>query len=277
MKIGLVVHPYRESAAALAEVFAGEATRRGIEVLASSRDAKRIHHAAVLPAEDVSGCDLVVAIGGDGTVLQAVRLALAADKPVLGVNAGDVGFLAQVEAGRISEALDAIVTGRYGESLRMTLGIRLPGHPPASGINDVVVEKVASGHVARISVTAGEEHLVTYRADGVVVATPTGSTAYTFSAGGPLLDPELDALVVTAVAPHNLFGRPIVFRPSVRLRLAVEGDRSARVNVDGRTMAVLSPGEHVEVCRGDQAARFVELFPRNFAAAVRDKFRLHDA
>ena len=277
MKVALVVHPHRENAATLAAIFAAEAARRGIEVLASSQDAKRLQGMSVRPNDDASGCDLVVAIGGDGTVLQAVRLALAADKPVLGVNAGDVGFLAQVEAGRIPEALDALVAARYGESRRMTLAVSLPGHPPASGINDVVVEKVASGHIARIAVTAGEEHLVTYRADGVVVATPTGSTAYTFSVGGPLLDPELDALVVTAVAPHNLFGRPIVFKPSVRLRLTVKGDRSARVNVDGRTMAVLSPGERVEVFRGDRAARFVDLFPRNFAAAVRDKFRLHDA
>ena len=110
-----------------------------------------------------------------------------------------------------------------------------------------------------------------------MVATPTGSTAYTFSAGGPLVDPALEALVVTAVAPHNLFARPIVLRPDQSLRLTVDDDRPARVNVDGRTLSLLAPGEQVEISRGDRAARFVELWPRNFAVAVREKFHLHDA
>jgi NAD+ kinase len=109
------------------------------------------------------------------------------------------------------------------------------------------------------------------------VATPTGSTAYNFSAGGPLVDPELEALVVTAVAPHNLFGRPIVFRSSARLRLTVEGERPARLNVDGRHTAELAPGDDVFVVRGTASARFIRLTPRHFAAAVRERFRLHDA
>jgi len=159
----------------------------------------------------------------------------------------------------------------------MTLAARVPGKPAAVGINDVVVEKAVSQHVVKISVAAGAVHHDSYRADAVVVATPTGSTAYTFSAGGPLVDPALEALVITAVAPHNLFARPIVLRPDQHLRLTVDDDRPARVNVDGRTLTVLSPGEQVEVTRGDRSARFIELWPRNFAVSVREKFQLHDA
>lgn len=277
MRLALVVHPDRDSAAALAADLASRAALRGMEVLAEPADAARVRGTLVHPPGVPLGAEVVVAVGGDGTVLEAVRVGLAADLPVLGVNAGHLGFLTRVEPERLDEALDLLAAGRWTESQRMTLTALVPGKPEAVGLNDVVVEKAVSQHVVKISVRVGSERLVSYRSDAVVVATPTGSTAYTFSAGGPLVDPELEALVITAVAPHNLFSRPIVLRPDQRLRLTVDDDRPARVNVDGRTLAVLTPGEHVEIARGKRAARFVELWPRNFAVAVREKFHLHDA
>jgi len=277
MKLALIVHPDRDSAAAMAAELAAGAARRGMEVTAEPGDAARVPGTTVRAPGEPLDADVVLAVGGDGTVLEAVRVGLAADLPVLGVNAGHLGFLTRVEPGLLEEALDALAAGGWAESQRMTLTARVAGRPPAVGINDVVVEKAVSQHVVKISVTVGAERLVSYRADAVVVATPTGSTAYTFSAGGPLVDPVLEALVVTAVAPHNLFARPIVLRPDQSLRLTVDDDRPARVNVDGRTLSLLAPGEQVEISRGDRAARFVELWPRNFAVAVREKFHLHDA
>ncbi len=277
MRLALIIHPERDSAAALAADLVARAASRGIEVSAEPADAARVPGTSVRTPGRPLQADVVVAVGGDGTVLEAVRVGLAADLPVLGVNAGHLGFLTRVEPERLDEALDALAAGGWAESPRMTLTARVAGKPAAVGINDVVVEKAVSQHVVKISVTVGAEHLVSYRADGVVVATPTGSTAYTFSAGGPLVDPELEALVITAVAPHNLFGRPIVLRPDQHLRLTVDDDRPARVNVDGRTLTLLTPGEHVEVARGDRSARFIELWPRNFAVSVREKFHLHDA
>lgn len=277
MKLALVVHPDRESAAVLATDLVERARRRGMQVDALPQDARRVPGTVERDPDRPPAADVVVAVGGDGTMLEAVRIALEADLPVLGVNAGHVGFLTRVEPGRLDIALDALAAGGWAESRRMTLCARVAGRPDAVGLNDVVVEKAVSQHVVKISVVVGAERLVSYRADGVVVATPTGSTAYTFSAGGPLVDPELEALVVTAVAPHNLFSRPMVFRGDVRLRLTVDDDRPARVNVDGRTLAVLAPGEQVEVARGARAARFVELWPRHFAVSVRERFHLHDA
>jgi NAD+ kinase len=277
VRLALVVHPDRESAAALAADLVRRAAARGIQVTALAQDAGRVPGTLLRVPDEPPAADVVVAVGGDGTMLEAVRVALEADLPVLGINAGHVGFLTRVEPGRLEPALDALAAGQWAESRRMTLQARVPGRPDAVGLNDVVVEKAVSQHVVKISVVVGDKRLVSYRADGVVVATPTGSTAYTFSAGGPLVDPELEALVVTAVAPHNLFARPIVFRPEVALRLTVDDDRPARVNVDGRTLAILAPGEQVEVERGERAARFVELWPRHFAVSVREKFHLHDA
>ncbi len=277
MRLALVLHPDRESAAALAADLVTRAKQRGLEVSALPDDARRVPGAEARPAEGPLEADVVVAVGGDGTMLEAVRVAVEADLPVLGINAGHVGFLTRVEPGRLEAALDVLAAGGWAESRRMTLAALVGGRPEAVGLNDVVVEKAVSQHVVKISVVVGGERLVSYRCDGVVVATPTGSTAYTFSAGGPLVDPELEALVVTAVAPHNLFSRPIVFRPEVALRLTVDDDRPARVNVDGRTLAVLAPGEQVEVRRGDRTARFVEPWPRHFAVSVRERFHLHDA
>lgn len=277
MKLALVVHPDRDSAARLAADVAARAARRGITVLAEPGDAARVPGTLVHQPGRPLDADVVVAVGGDGTVLEAVRVGLAAGLPVLGFNAGHLGFLTGVEPDRVDEAVAILATGRWAESQRMTLVARVPGRPEAVGINDVVVEKAVSQHVVKISVTVGGERLVSYRADGVVVASPTGSTAYTFSAGGPLVDPELEALIITAVAPHNLFGRPIVLRPDQRLLLTVDDDRPARVNVDGRTLTVLMPGEQAEVAKGERPARFVELWPRNFAVSVREKFQLHDA
>lgn len=276
MRIALVVHPDREEAADLAAEVVAAAHARGIEVFARSDDAVRV--AGASPCEDgFTGCDMILAVGGDGTMLEAVRVGVATGLPVLGVNAGHVGFLTEVEPRLVDQALGALVAGDYRESPRMTLAVELPDGTTVTGLNDVVVEKTVSQHTVRVAVSVGDERLVGYRADAVIVATPTGSTAYNFSAGGPLVDPELEALVVSAVAPHNLFGRPIVFRPTARLRLTIEGEREARLNVDGRQVAALVPGDTAMVVRGAAAARFIRLTPLHFAAAVREKFRLHDA
>jgi len=277
MKIALVLHPFREDAAMIAGTFTNEAIRRGHTVHVSEDDAARVPDARVRPRQEAVSGDLVVGVGGDGTVLEAVRQSIAASAPVLGINAGHVGFLTEVEPCRVSAALDAIAAGEYVLSERMTLSAHLPGRDPILGINDAVIEKSVSQHIVRVGVWVGDERLVGYRADGIVISTPTGSTAYNFSAGGPLVDPELDALVVTPVAPHTLFGRPIVFGPDVHLRFEVEGDRSARINIDGRSVGDLDPGEAVEIFRGEHRARFLRLAPRNFARSVREKFHLHDA
>jgi len=277
MKIALVLHPFRAEAAEIAAGFTAEASSRGHSIEVAESDAPRVPNADVRPAGQPITAELVVGVGGDGTVLEALRQGIQADAPVLGVNAGHMGFLTEIEPINVSKALDAVESGRFLLSERMTLSALLPDSEPVLGINDAVIEKSVTQHVIRVAVWVGGERLIGYRADGVVVATPTGSTAYNFSAGGPLIDPELDALVVTPVAPHTLFGRPLVFAPDVRLRFEIEGDRPARVNIDGRSQRDLQPGEAVEIIRGVHRARFLRLVPRNFAKSVREKFHLHDA
>lgn len=276
MKIALVLHPTRAEAADIAAQALKAAERHGIGVTVDPVDAGRIDGASV-SGSGADGADLILAVGGDGTVLEAVRRGIVADVPILGVNVGRIGFLTEVEPERVDAAVDAFAAGDYHLSSRMTLSSTAPDGSRDVGLNDAVLEKIVSQHVVDIAVTVGEERLVEYRADGVVVATPTGSTAYTFSAGGPLVHPELEALVVTAVAPHTLFGRPLVLTPEAELTLRVSGERPARVNVDGREQAVVEPGHVVTVQRHGTPARLVHLTPRTFTATVRQKFRLDDA
>ncbi|MCJ7724938.1 MAG: NAD(+)/NADH kinase [Acidimicrobiia bacterium] len=277
MKIVLVLHPFRSQAADIAAGFTAEAATRGHSIEVAEPDSSRVPQAAVRPPGAPITADLIVGVGGDGTVLEALRQGIQADAPVLGVNAGHMGFLTEIEPTNVTAALDAIEGGRFFLSERMTLSAIFPDGEQVLGINDAVIEKAVSQHVIRVAAWVEGERLAGYRADGIVIATPTGSTAYNFSAGGPLIDPELDALVVTPVAPHTLFGRTLVFGPEVRLRFEVEGDRPARVNIDGRAQRGLEPGEAIEIIRGAHRARFLRLAPRNFAKSVREKFHLHDA
>jgi NAD+ kinase len=276
MTIALVLHPTRKEAAEIGSRALEAAERHGIGVTVDPVDAGRVAGATV--AEDgADGADLILAVGGDGTVLEAVRRGIAADVPILGVNVGRIGFLTEVEPDRVDQAVDAFAAGDYHLSSRMTLSSKAPDGSTDVGLNDTVLEKIVSQHVVDLAVAVGDERLVEYRADGVVVATPTGSTAYTFSAGGPLVHPELEALIVTAIAPHTLFGRPLVLSPDAELLLTVRGERPGRVNVDGREQGVVEPGEQVMVRRHATPARLVHLTSRSFTATVRQKFRLDDA
>lgn len=275
MRLALVLHPSRTMATDLAVRVAEAALDRAIEVTVDATDAGRVPGSIPRDGDDLSA-DVVLAVGGDGTVLEAARRALGTGLPIVGVNAGNVGFLAEIQPNRIGDALDALKLGNYSITERMTLQATTADRS-LSALNDVVVEKEESQNIVRIRVSADGEDLVEYRADGVIVATPTGSTAYNFSAGGPLIDPELHAVAVTAVAPHTLFARPLVFGPETKLRLEVAGERAARLNGDGRAYGMLQPGDWVEIGRGQEVIRLIRLNPEHFASAVKRKFHLHDA
>lgn len=217
--------------------------------------------------------DMLVSVGGDGTMLGAIRRALVWDVPVLGFNLGTLGFLAQAEPGEARSAIERIVAGDYRVEDRMTVTATL-GATTATGVNDVVVEKVDSTRLISLEVTIDGEPFTSYRADGLIVATPTGSTAYSFSAGGPLVDPRLEALIMTPVASHSLFDRALVLPPESVVSLRVTRDRAVRANVDKTSLGELEEGQVVEVRRGERPARFVSFGKGGFPALIKDKFEL---
>jgi NAD+ kinase len=265
--LAVVVRGASREAAATADLIARLGVERGM-------DAHVVPVGEPLP----EGTDVVVGVGGDGTLLQAVSVAHPIDLPVIGVNLGTVGYLTDVEPEQVEEMVDAIAAGRVQEYHRMTVTARLEDGREFDGINDVVLEKVVSQRVVHISVEINERHFTTYRADGLIVATPLGSTAYSLSAGGPVLDPALEALILTPVAPHSLLSRSVVLAPDAVLRFVVSLDRPVRVNLDGREAAVVEAGDVVTVFRGTHPVRFLSLSGgQPFPQGVRRQFGLDHA
>src|SRR5690242_17798343 len=200
--LGMVLHPERDCSGAVSSIL-DWAARREIEVLGITDEVRRI----VCTAEAVSAdelrrrSDLIVSLGGDGTMLRAMRLADGQRFPVLGVNLGKLGFLAEVDVPQLPDALSAIDSHQYTTEPRLAVDAMINGQA-ITAFNDIAFVRYPGQHTAVVAVLAVGRHFVSYAADAIVVATPTGSTAYSFSAGGPIVNPAVEALVVTPVAPH---------------------------------------------------------------------------
>lgn len=220
--------------------------------------------------------EVIVAIGGDGTVLAAAADALALDVPLCGVNVGRVGYLAEFEEREIDDLADAIATDRFAIKYHSTVEVRT-GDRFALAINDVVIEKVVSQRIIEVAVRVNGKDLASYRTDGIIVASPLGSTAYSLSAGGPVVDPSLDALVMTPIAPHSLLTRAIVLAPDAVVTLTIQVDRPARINVDGRELCLVQPGHEIAIARGRKKVAFLSLGRHPFPEAVREQFGLDHA
>jgi len=271
-RIAFTVHPNRPEADDLARRATTYLVGRGHEVVRAGP-----HGGAV----DLDGADLLVSLGGDGTLLRAVDSALASSIPVLGVNLGLLGYLTEVEPTGLEDALGRFLDGHFEVEERMTLSITVTGADGTvlaerSALNEATVEKTVPGHTVRIAASIDGRPFVTYAADGLLLATPTGSTAYNLSARGPLLSPRLRALVLTPVSPHMLFDRPLVLDPAESVRLEVLGPRPAVLVVDGLTVATLEPGATVDYREGERPARLVTFGSRDFHAILRAKFHLAD-
>lgn len=241
----LVVHGSRDDAVALAE-----ATASRLELLGARTQIIRLEGRPVeakLP-ETPDSLSLVVSLGGDGTFLRASRLARAASCPVLGVNFGRLGYLLEVAAEEFDSVLDDAIDGKAMLEERLGLLVEAPGIT-AFALNEFAIEKTVPGHMVRVATSVNGEHLLTYAADGVIVATPTGSTAYNLSAGGPVVSPGLDVLLLTPVAPHFTIDRSIVLGPHEVVELTVLPDRPAVLVADGLLLAQIDPGTTVRVAR----------------------------
>ena len=279
--VALVPHTLRPEAAALAAEAAAWLEERGHAVRVPVDDARAVglvQH--VWPTDELgAGLDLAVSLGGDGTMLRAVDLVAGSGAPVLGVNVGHLGYLTEVEPDDLAAALERFFRGDFRIEERMTLQVEVEGGEGTvvwAALNEAVLEKTVSGHTVRLAIALNEESFLTCAADGLIVATPTGSTAYNFSARGPIVSPRQRAIVVTPVSPHMLFDRSLVLGADESVRLEVLDGRPASLVVDGRDLTTLSPGDAV-VCRaGKHDARFVTFGGRDFHQIVKAKFGLAD-
>ena len=256
-RVKLVVRNDKPKANEVADRFSALLADRGVETNANDVEA-------------------VVAIGGDGTVLEAAAIALKHGIPVCGINVGRVGYLADVQEGEIEDLADTISSDVYITRRHSVISVSTPDHS-AVAINDVVLEKVVSQRIIEVVVTINDRPLAKYRTDGMIVATPLGSTAYSLSAGGPIVDPSLDALIMTPVAPHSLLTRALVLAPDAVVTFSVVGERPARINIDGRELTTVQPGEPISVRRADTTVEFLTLDRHPFPHAVREHFGLDHA
>lgn len=223
------------------------------------------------------GAEFVISVGGDGTLLAAARAVGSRETPILGVNLGSLGFLTETRLEELAGALDAALSGRADVERRSILEVTRDGAPPVEpsmALNDVVFSKKNIARLFSLSLLVDGEWVADYRADGLIVATPTGSTAYNLAAGGPLIVPGVEALSATPICPHSLSQRPLIVPAAARLtvRLAA-GQISSDVHVtlDGQVTFPLPPGESVHVSRGRHAVLLVRPPGKTFFATLRDK------
>lgn len=282
--VTLVVHNQRENAADLAKVASAWLLEHGHEVRMPELDAEAVGLPDLgAPRERLTdGVGLAVSLGGDGTMLRTVDLVESAEVPVLGVNVGVLGYLTEVEPHAMTSAFERFFAGDHEIDDRMMLSVtvRSPSSPLAEvcfrALNEAVVEKTQSGHTVRMLVRIGGEVFTSYAADGLIVATPTGSTAYSLSARGPIVSPRHRALVLTPVSPHMLFDRALILDPSETLSLEVIGHRPATLSVDGTSVGELHGGDRIECATADRSARLVTFGRRNFHHILKVKFGLND-
>ncbi|HEV8546548.1 MAG TPA: NAD(+)/NADH kinase [Candidatus Limnocylindrales bacterium] len=257
-RIGFAYNPTNDAAAELRERAAGWCRMRGIDHWAAQ--AGRFEElCANLPTTDV-----LVVLGGDGTFLRAARAVIQIDVPLLGINLGKVGFLSKAEANELEAVLGRLAAGEYSIDERMALEARiLPAGRPSGdaahhALNDIVIARGALARVCRLDVAIGPSHLATFIADGLVVSSPTGSTGYSFSAGGPVVDPLSRNLIVTPIAGYLSAIRSVVVSPRQIVRCRVVDANEALVSVDGREDIPIAVGDVVEVRALDRPIRLVE-------------------
>ncbi|MFD1506749.1 NAD kinase [Georgenia yuyongxinii] len=264
-RILVVCHEGRPDAVAAADNLSAALQANGIDTI---RDGS------------AEGVELAIVLGGDGTILRAAEVARRHDVPLLGVNLGHVGFLAEAEEEALPDVVDRVVARDYLVEERMTLDITIT-RPDGTverdwAINEAAVEKGARARMVEATIGVDGRGLSTFGCDGIVLATPTGSTAYAFSGGGPIVWPDVDALLVVPVAAHALFARPLVVGPNSVLEVEVlpYEEKHAVVWCDGRRMLDAPAGSRIRVCRGAQPVRLARMSQVPFSGRLVAKFRL---
>ncbi len=285
-RIALIVHEHRDDAAESASALGQWADERGHSVVTldetrAAATLRPIEPDVRGPNEFAQDTDLVVSLGGDGSMLGAVQMAARHDVAVLGVNFGQMGYLAAVEPNEMVVAVEAFFAGRATIESRMRVAVtihRADGSVEDGGhaLNEALVERDQSGRTIRLGLSLDDSFFTTYNADGVIIASPTGATAYSLSAGGPIVAPMHEALIVTPVSPHQLFDRSLVVDANSSIDVELLPDRAASLSVDGREVARLEPGDRVVCTKSDTPAKIVSLHETSFLQVLKAKFGLND-
>ncbi|MGB9885888.1 MAG: NAD(+)/NADH kinase [Moorellales bacterium] len=279
--LGLVLNPTKDTVPQIAREMAEWLRRRGVKVALSPAHARLagMEQWGVEEEELVRQVDCLVALGGDGTLLAAAQLAVTGDKPLLGVNLGHLGFLTEVELPDLFPGLERLLAGDYRLEERMLLKGEVWREGERGGsfcaLNDLVVSRGAFSRLLELRTYVEEDFVATYPADGLIVSTPTGSTAYSLAAGGPIIVPSLEVILLTPICPHTFYARPLVIEADRQVRIRVETERAeAMLTVDGQRGYPLRWGDEVRVTKAPRRLRLVKLGTRSFFQIMRQKLHL---
>lgn len=269
MRIGLILHSRRDDALELASRAVAFLQERQVEVCAEDEFCQML---GVQPLSEVDQVDVLVSMGGDGTLLRGVQFAFRLDAALLGINLGRVGFLTETEPAEIEHSLEAVISGCYEIEKRSVLHVDA-GEQHWHALNDVVLSRGGRPRLTTINAWVDDELSGRYVADGVIVATPTGSTGYSLSAGGPIVSPGVDCMVITPICAHTLQHRPTVVHGGAGIILELlPGDmQTASLQVDGQSCMELSSGMRAVIRKDERPVRLIRLKRQQFFQLVRDK------
>ena len=276
--VGICIKPEQPALADEVRELCGWLEERGLEVCLDPQAARAAGAAEVPRADLAAKVDLLIVLGGDGTLLAVARAAGERPVPILGVNLGTLGFLAETAREELYGALDDVLEGRFRVERRMRLAVSVERAGAVRerylALNDAVIARTAS-RIIDLETRADGVDVTTYHADGLIVATPTGSSAYSLSAGGPLLLPEFEAIVLTPICPHTLTQRPLVLPETsdVEIRVRDVRDGSVQLTVDGQVGCALAEGDRVRVRRSEHCTRLLVPPGRNRFEVMRQKLR----
>ena len=249
----------------------------GIGVLAEEKYLSMLPKSVLLYNGKSDGAELVIVVGGDGSVLDASQLAIDLDIPILGVNLGNLGYLAELETSEL-DLLSRLASGDYKIENKMLLTVRkhtANGDLVSSryAVNDIILSHDTFVGIAELSLTDSFGESIKYRADGIILSTPAGSTAYSLSAGGPIVSQDIDAIVATPICPHSFFNRSIVFNASEKIRLCNTGKSALKICIDGRLFLDLEPNEACTVLRADKELKMLTFAENNMFATLFGKMK----
>jgi len=270
-KVGIIANSDKEKADEYSLRLGRWLSDRGLEVFFEEEIAGKINMPGVSRNDLASAVDMIVVFGGDGTLLMAARMVMGSDVPVLGVNLGGFGFMAVVNLNEMLGTMEMILKEKCSISRRMMLSVSVKdAEYPA--LNDVVINRGNLSRMVNLETFVDGKYLSTFKADGLIISTPTGSTSYSLSSGGPIILPELDSIIINPICPHTLTKRPIVFPPDSAIEVIVWTKKGeASVTLDGQELFILKSGDRVGIKKSENYINLVESPHRDYLEILRTK------
>lgn len=276
--VGLILNYRKKQPVLMGKELVEKFKKKGIKVFAPEKDALAIGiNPPYLCAKDEPKVQCVLTLGGDGTILRAARCFAPQNTPVLGINMGTLGFLTEVEVSELDTAIDKLINGTFWIETRMMLQteVKRKGQiiKDFSGLNDIVINKGPLARLITLQIFIDEEFVTTYKADGVIISSPTGSTAYSLSAGGPIVYPELEVAILTPICPHTLGARPIVLPSYKTVTVRVINQAESMLTIDGQNGFPLHKEDEIIIAKASHHVKMIRIKEKRFFDVLREKIK----